>query len=161
LYKVLKQMPLSLFEEKYNIISQKVPQINGTAIFLVKSIDPLPSYVAQTIFSNNIIYEENILVRVITLKTPFGSTAVFKDDLAKGLRVFEIRMGYLEITDIEKIIYAADIHPRVIFYGVEDIATKNPFWRIFTVIKKLTPSFVQFYKLPSAKLHGVVAQVKM
>ena len=47
------------------------------------------------------------------------------------------------------------------FYGVEDIETKNFMWKIFALIKKLTPSFVQFYKLPAHKLHGVVMRVEM
>ena len=49
----------------------------------------------------------------------------------------------------------------VIFYGIEDIATGNPAWKIFSTIKKLTPNFVQFNKLPAAKLQGVVTRVEM
>jgi len=48
-----------------------------------------------------------------------------------------------------------------IFYGVEEISTKNPIWQVFSVIKKLSPNFVQFHKLPTRKLHGVVTRVEM
>jgi len=34
-------------------------------------------------------------------------------------------------------------------------------WRIFAAIKRLSPSVVQFYKLPSDKIHGVVTRVDM
>jgi len=45
--------------------------------------------------------------------------------------------------------------------GVEEISTKNPIWQVFRVIKKLSPNFVQFHKLPTSKLHGVVTRVEM
>ncbi|MBI5048754.1 MAG: hypothetical protein HZB54_07395, partial [Deltaproteobacteria bacterium] len=48
-----------------------------------------------------------------------------------------------------------------IFYGLEDITTSNFVWKIFSVIKKLTPTFVKFYKLPSNKLHGVITRIEM
>jgi len=53
------------------------------------------------------------------------------------------------------------IEEKVIFYGIEDIATNNPIWRVFSTIKKLTPNFVQFNKLPASKLQGVVTRVEM
>ena len=67
----------------------------------------------------------------------------------------------MEVIDIEKIIRAHGITEKVIFYGIEDIATANPIWKVFALIKKLTPNFVQFNKLPAAKLQGVVTRVEM
>lgn len=161
LYKSLKQIPRELFVERFSILSEKVPHINGMAVFLTKDIDPMPAYMAYTMFTNNILYEENIILAVETQKNPFGVDALFKEDLAPGLRFFKIKVGYMEILNIEKILNSADIHPKVIFYGVEDISTRNIFWHIYTIIKKLTPSFVKFYKLPTNKLHGVVVRVEM
>lgn len=162
LNKSLKELPLNQFVERFMILSDKVTHINGTAVFLCKSYDQIPLYVAQTMFTNHIVYEENILVNVITERKPFGVVSGFKEeDLAHGLRVFEIRVGYLEQLNLEKIFNAAYIHPKVIFYGGEEISTNNPFWSIFVVIKKLTPSFVQFYKLPRNKLHGVIIRVEI
>lgn len=63
--------------------------------------------------------------------------------------------------DIEKLLDEKGIKEKIIFYGVDDIATKNPIWHIFSVIKKLSPNFVQFHKLPARKLHGVVTRVEM
>ena len=33
--------------------------------------------------------------------------------------------------------------------------------RIFSLVKKLTPNFVQFYKLPASKLQGVVTRLEL
>ena len=115
----------------------------------------------RSIFINHILYEDNILVCIIKRDDPFGVTGFFKEDLAPGLRVFEIQLGYMEIPDIEEILREAGIDENTIFYGLEDIETENIIWKTFSVIKKLTPAFVQFYKLPAHKLHGILTRVEM
>lgn len=67
----------------------------------------------------------------------------------------------LEIDDIDAIIREAGVQEKTIFYGVEEIITTHPVWRLFAAIKRLTPSVVQFYKLPSEKVHGVISRVEM
>ncbi len=67
----------------------------------------------------------------------------------------------MEVVDVENLLKQNDIQEKIIFYGVEDITTQNPLWRLFSVIKKQSPNFVQFHKLPSRKLHGVVTRVEM
>ncbi len=161
LYKALKQFPLNVFVEKFSILSPKIPHIKGTALFLSKTKDPIPAYIATTMFTNNIIYEENIIVKLETVKTAFGLTTYFHKELTPGLRILIIKVGYLEVVNIDKILKSLDVHPKVIFYGVEDLHTQNPFWKIYIIIKKLTSSFVQFYKFPIHKLHGVQVQVNL
>jgi len=67
----------------------------------------------------------------------------------------------MEVIDLEAILKQYEIQEKIIFYGVEDITTSNPVWRIFSIIKKLIPNFVQFYKLPARKLHGVITRIEM
>ena len=67
----------------------------------------------------------------------------------------------MEIVDIGAILKEAEIDEKTIFYGMEDIVSHHPIWRIFGAIKRLTPSMVQFYKLPSDKIHGVVTRVEL
>jgi KUP system potassium uptake protein len=67
----------------------------------------------------------------------------------------------MEVVDIETILKKAGIEEKTIFYGLEEITTKNVFWRVFAMIKRLTPPFVQFYDLPPEKLHGVVQRIEM
>lgn len=157
----LRPIGLQTFLEKYESTIKKATLIKGTGLFFSRGIRRIPPYIVHTMFTNNIMYDENIIISVTTQDKPFGIFAGFKEDLAPGLRVFEIRMGYMEIMNIEKILRTSHIDPKVMFYGMEDIETKNLIWKIFALIKKLTPSFVQFYKLPTHKLHGVVMRVEM
>ncbi|MBI5643881.1 MAG: hypothetical protein HY954_10465, partial [Deltaproteobacteria bacterium] len=59
------------------------------------------------------------------------------------------------------ILKEAGLNEKTIFYGVEEISTSNIVWKVFSLIKKLTPTFLIFYKLPTNKLHGVVTRVEM
>jgi KUP system potassium uptake protein len=112
-------------------------------------------------FRNNIIYEDNILFTLIILNEPFGVSGSFKGEFAPGLRSFVIQAGYMELFDLEEILKKAGINEKTIFYGLEDITTSNFIWKIFSVIKKLTPTFVKFAKLPSNTLHGEGTRIEM
>lgn len=161
LYKSLKSMDWEIFLKNYENISSIIGHIAGTALFFIRDIKKIPPYIVNTMFSNNIIYEDNILVSIVKRDDPFGTVGFFKENPLPGLRIFEIQSGYLEILDVESILKEAGIEEKVIFYGLEDIVTKNILWKIFSVIKKLTPAFVQFYKLPSYKLHGIITRVEI
>ncbi len=160
LYSKLHPVPLDKFLTKFNGIYMK-NKIEGTALFFIKDINRIPPYIYNTICSNNIIYEENIFVSINIIDEPFGIKSFFKEDIATGLKNFEIQAGYMEVIELEKILHNEGIQDKVIFYGMEEIITDNIIWKIFTMIKKVTPSFVQFYSIPSRKLHGVVTRVTL
>ena len=159
--RAIKPMPLEVFLEKYEKTYATAAHIKGTALFFDKELLAIAPYITHSLFKNNIIYEDNIIISIITRDDPFGVIGFFKGELAPGLRIFEIHMGYMEIINIEKILSNAGINAKVIFYGRTHIITTNLFWKIFALIKKATPSFVQFYKLPPHKLHGVITLIEM
>ena len=161
LYRSLRAMDQTQFVEKYRLIYKSVSKIKGTALFFLKDKEKIPPYIIRTMFNNNIIYEDNILISFVRSDEPFGVMGNFMDEIAPGLRTFEIYQGYMEVIDVEEILREAGVDEKAIFYGLEDIITRNPIWKIFSIIKRLSPAFVQFYKLPSHKLHGVITRVEM
>ena len=161
LYWALQPLQIDVFLLSYEQIYKAVNKINGTALFFARDAKEIPPYMVHTMFKNNIIYQDNIIISIVKREDPFGVAGFFKDQLASGLRSFEIQVGYMEIPDVEDILRDAGISEKTIFYGVEDIIPTNPVWQAFSVIKRLTPNIVQFYKLPANKLHGVVTRVEM
>jgi KUP system potassium uptake protein len=161
LYNALRPLPIDVFLLSYNQIYSSMSKISGTALFFSRDAKEMPPYIIHTMFKNNIIYEENIVVSIVKREDPFGVVGFFKEDLAPGLRTFVIEMGYMEVPDVEEILREAGIQEKTIFYGVEDILPSNLIWGIFSFIKRLTPNIVQFYKLPYNKLHGVVTRVEL
>lgn len=161
LYKRLRPMDLGVFLKKYKNAYKSINRITGTALFFARDIKNIPPYIPLIMFKNDIIYKDNIIISIKILEEPYGVTSSFKEKFAEGLRVFEIQMGYMEVIDVVKILKNKGIDEKTIFYGIEDIITDNVLWKIFSTIKKLSPSFVQFYDLPSDKIHGVVTRIDM
>lgn len=161
LYYSIQPLAVDVFLLSYNQIYRAVNKISGTALYFSRDAKEIPPYIVHTMFKNNIIYEDNIIVSIVKREDPFGITGFFKGELAPGLRAFEVQMGYMEVPDVEEILREAGISEKTIFYGVEEIIPSNIVWQIFAIMKRLTPNIVQFYKLPANKLHGVVTRVEM
>jgi len=157
----LTPIPLEDFIPKFNEVYRSVNRISGTALFFARDFRKLPQYISRIMFTNNILYDDNIVISIIRTEQPFGVTWGVTREITPGLSIFEIYLGYMEIVDIGSILKEAEIDEKTIFYGMEDIITEHIVWRIFAAIKHLSPSVVQFYKLPSDKIHGVVSRVDM
>jgi KUP system potassium uptake protein len=161
LYRALKPLDMETFLISYEQIYGKGRQIPGTGLFFTREWNVVPPYVVHCMIRSNIVYERNVFISIIRSDEPFGVKSHLRPDIGPGLEAFEIRAGYMEVIDIEKLLKKNDIQEKVIFYGIEDIDTTNPAWKVFSAIKKLTPNFVQFNKLPASKLQGVVTRVEM
>lgn len=161
LYRSLVPMPIEEFLHIFNYRYQHESRIRGTALYFTRYVGKIPPYIFNTMFLNGIIYEDNMIVAIVRRDDPYGVTGFFHPDIATGFRHFEIQYGYMEVFDLEEVLKEAGIEEKTIFYGIEDISTNNIIWRTFSLIKKVCPTFVQFYKLPSFKLHGVVTRVEM
>lgn len=161
LYRSLRPLELDVFQVSYEQIYAKGRNIPGTGLFFVKEYDVVPPYVVHCIIRSNIIYERNVFISIVRTDEPFGLETELKIGIANGLDAFEIRAGYMEHVGIEELLRENGVQEKVIFYGVEDIATNNLIWKLFSTIKRQTPNFVQFNKLPAARLQGVVTRVEM
>jgi KUP system potassium uptake protein len=157
----LSPVPLDDFLKRFNEAYNSMNRISGTALFFARDFRNLPQYIPRIMFNNRIVYDDNIIVSIIRTEQPFGVTWGMTREVAKGFSIFEIYLGYMEIVDIGNILKEAEIDELTIFYGMEDIVTTHVVWRIFAAIKRLSPSLVQFYKLPADKIHGVVTRVDM
>lgn len=161
LHAMLEPQPISVFLKKYTDAYTTLPKIRGTALYFTGEVSRVSSYVAQVFFQNEIIYENNIFVSIQITDQPFGVKTEFDTNLAAGLHVFTVRCGYMEIIDIVALIRAEGIDEKTIFYGIENIVSDRIFWKLYGLIKKISPPFVQFYALPPEKIHGVVTRVLM
>jgi KUP system potassium uptake protein len=159
LYQALMPLDRETFLTSYRQIYARV-RIPGTGLFFAREVPAVAPYVVHCMIRSNIVYERNVFASIVRTDEPFGVFSCL-GEIAPGLESFEIHAGYMEVLDIEQILRENGIREKVIFYGIEDIATENPLWRIFAILKKLTPSFVQFNNLPASKLQGVVTRVEM
>lgn len=160
LYKSMVLMDKDTFLEKYNMLYENLSKIKGTALFFSRGIEQVPPYVIQTMFINNILYTENIFVQINKTSDAYGVTYDLTP-VTTGLTLLKINVGYMQVFKLETILKELSIKEKVIFYGIEDIETNNFFWHIFSFIKKITPTFVSFYNMPTHKIHGVITKIKI
>ncbi|MFA5803158.1 MAG: KUP/HAK/KT family potassium transporter [Melioribacteraceae bacterium] len=161
IYRSFRSLPIDTYLESFNQLYEAGKYLPGTALFFTKSLDMIPPYMVHSTIRGSIIYEENILASIITMDKPFGVQKLYVPEIAEGLSGLEIQVGYMERMDVPKILREADIDPKVMFYGVDDIYTKRPFLKLFAFIKRITPNFVQFLQLPYQKLHGVITKIEI
>ena len=161
MHRSFRPLPIDTFIISYNQIYGLGTNIKGTALFFAKSLEVIPPYMVHCIIRGNIIYENNILVSIRTTDKPYGVNFQKVENIAHGLSGIIIEGGYLEVLDIPVLLKKNGINEKVIFYGVEDIATNKPLLKIFAFMKKITPSFVKFYTLPYNKLHGVETRLEL
>lgn len=161
LYKNMEFMPFKDFVLKFENAYRSTEPIPGTAIFLIRDLKFIPPYVINTMFEHGIVYEDNVFLSLIKDDKPFGVEGFIKGSITKGLRLAEIRYGYMEIPNVEEELRKLGIKERVIFYGMEQVYTEKFVWKIFGLIKRVSPSFVEFYRFPEDKLHGVTVRVEL
>lgn len=161
LYRELKPMPSNVFLTKYEEMYKSASKIKGTSIFLLRDAQNISPYVVNVIFKHKILYEYNIILSISTKDRPFGVKAHFGESLTSSMRVFEIKMGYMEVINIEDLLREHGINEDVIFYGIEDVVTENMLWKLFALIKTNSPTIVQFYEFAPQKVLGVVTRVKL
>ena len=161
LYKGLEWVPLSRFKKTFRRKYQEGANIHGTALFLSRDVTIISPYIVRTMFNHHIMYEDNVIVSIESTTDPFGISWYFTDSGTEGLRLFTLQAGYMEVIDVDRIFGEVGITEDAIFYGLEEIASTKLFMKIFALIKKLAPTFVQFHKLPAMKLHGVMTRYEL
>lgn len=159
LYQSMKFLGKEDFLHKFKRVYATNPKIPGTALFFIKDISQFPPYVIETLFFHGIIYEENIFVSLIRKNEPYGINTGFLMELCPGAKVLEIAYGYMEPLKVEDILRELGIDERAVFYGLEEIETVHPLWKLYSLLKQLSPHYVKFLELPATKLHGVVTRV--
>ncbi len=156
-----RSLPIDTFLESYNQLYSLGNNIKGSALFFTRTLNEIPPYMVHVIIRGNIIYENNIMVSIQTSDVPYGKSFNKNENIAPGLSGIEIKTGYMEIINLQKIFKELNFSEKVIFYGVEDIITTNPLLKLFSLLKKVTPPFVRFHDLPYNKLHGVVTRLNL
>jgi KUP system potassium uptake protein len=161
LHRMLKPENLQEFLPEYMQKYGDLPRVRGTALFFTADQQHISPYIGQVMFNNEILYENNILVSIRITDHPFGVRTTYDRDLGPGLHAFMITAGYMEIFDIIGLLRAEGIVEKTIFYGMENVISDKFFWKLYGIIKKVTPAFVHFYELPPEKIHGVITRVVM
>ncbi len=161
IYEKSKFMDLEKFLEVFNKVYSKGRVLKGTAVFLIKDVRKIPPYVVTSVINHGILYEQDVFLSLKKLEKPFGINVTFCEDLDLHIKHVVIEYGYQEIVNLDKELKKLNINERVIFYGVDNIYSHGLVWKLFGLIKKVSPNFADFYRLLPQKVHGVVVRIEI
>lgn len=161
IYRSFRPLPIDTYLVSFNQIYETGKILPGNALFFTKSLDMIPPYMVHSTIRGGIIYEENLLVSIVTMDKPFGVQKLFVPEITDGLSGLEIQVGYMERIELTQFLEETNIDSKVMFYGVDDIYAKRPLLKFFSFIKRMTSNFVQFLQLPYQKLHGVITRIEI
>lgn len=139
---------------------QKHTHASGSALFFTKNAEAIPHYIPNIMFFNGLMFEKNILVVVKTSTLPHGVHSEY-NEICEGLYLLNIMKGYMEIVNIEAILKENGINEKSIFYAQERIMPSNLMAMLYSIIKRLSPTFVDFHNLPPKKLLGVERHISI
>jgi len=157
----LANTPLAKFLPLFQSAYQSQQKLPGLAVFAAADLTSIQSYVMQSMFQNKILYEENLFVKVFHNSAPYGISVSFPEASTEGLRFMQVEAGYRQIVNLNEIFESYQINPVAIFYGREEVSSHNPLWKIYGFLRRICPSWVQYYRADLALAHGVVTTVKL
>lgn len=160
LYASFVPVDKDVFLDEYSNRYRSGDHVDGTALYFARNAEAIPAYIAKTMFQNGIIYDYNIIVTIKTTHEPHGIFSKLSP-LGEALDLLVIHAGYMEKLNVEKLLRERNINERTIFYGDEEIVSDNILWKIYSLIKDLSPNFVSFYNFPHEKLIGVARRAKI
>jgi len=82
-----------------------------------------------------------------TIKSPglvFGDIGTGPIYTVGTILLFTITTGSMEVIDIIPLLQSRGIDEMTIFYGIETIVSDKSFRKIYSIIRKVSPPFVQF-----------------
>jgi KUP system potassium uptake protein len=150
------------FIQDYKTLYSQEPKIKGEAIFMLRDINLISPYIINTIFDLRIIYEKIIFLSIKNSSLPYG----IKDNLLEinketQIYLLEVEVGYLEVLNIQDILSKYNLKPVVIFYGQENIVTSSLSMKIYSFLRKVAPTIVDFYNFPISKTIGINTNITL
>ncbi len=161
LRRVMKPMTMDEFLGVYQKLYQENPHIRGTSLCFLDRLEEIPVFVQRVILYHHILYEDNVFVSLEILETPFGVHWGIQEKVSPGIRLLWIKYGFMEVVDMMEILKEAKVDQKVIFFGEELISSRNPLWRIFSLLRRQEIEEVEFFGLPTHEIHGIIVKVSL
>ena len=154
-----------LFEDLEEKINAKLVRVEGTAIYLTRSLHGVPQVLLHNLEHNHVLHERIIVLTIVTTNEPY----VDEENLVK-IRAFgtdksfyrvKLYYGFKQNADVRRALQLCrqeglDINPKnaSFFIGSEQVSFRNkspmPKWRraLFQFLFHNSSSAIEFFKIP-------------
>jgi KUP system potassium uptake protein len=172
----LKETMLSTDDLLRDLAGGRIPRVPGTAIFLSRQADGVPTTLLHNLKHNKVVHQRVILLSVIVEESPHlvDEERFEFHELGEGVSRLLLRFGFMEDPDLpahlarlSKQIGSFNAMTTSYFLGRETlVATKRPgmaLWRerLFGWMMRNSSSAAQYFSLPTNQIIELGAQIEM
>jgi len=172
----LKETTLSTDDLLRDLAGGRIPRVPGTAIFLSRQADGVPTTLLHNLKHNKVVHQRVILLSVSVEEAPhLADEERFEyRELGEGVSRLVLRFGFMEDPDLpehldrlSKRIGSFNAMTTSYFLGRETlIPTKRPgmaLWRekLFASMMRNSSSAAQYFSLPTNQIIELGAQIEM
>jgi KUP system potassium uptake protein len=154
-----------LFEDLEKKINAKLVRVEGTAIYLTRSLHGVPQVLLHNLEHNHVLHEQIIVLTIVTTNEPYVDEAHLVKIRAfgesRGFYRVKLYYGFKQNADVRRALELCvqeglDINPKnaSFFIGSEQISFRNkspmPKWRraLFRFLFHNSSSAIDFFKIP-------------
>ena len=154
-----------LFEDLEETISAKLVRVEGTAIYLTRSLHGVPQVLLHNLEHNHVLHERIIVLTIVTTNEPYVDEAhlVKIRAFGKNRDFYRVKLyyGFKQNADVRRALelcvqQGLDFNPKnaSFFIGSEQISFRNkspmPKWRrgLFRFLFHNATSAIEFFKIP-------------
>jgi KUP system potassium uptake protein len=159
-----------LFEDLEATINAKLVRVEGTAIYLTRSLHGVPQVLLHNLEHNHVLHEKIIVLSIVTTNEPYVDEAHLvkirsfgeKDN---GFYRVKLYYGFKQNADVRRALELCvqeglDFNPKnaSFFIGSEQLSFKNkspmPKWRraLFRFLFHNSSSAIEFFKIPADRV---------
>ncbi|RIZ65112.1 MAG: potassium transporter Kup [Methylococcales bacterium] len=154
-----------LFEDLEEKVSAKLAKVEGTAIYLTRSLHGVPQVLLHNLEHNHVLHERIIVLTIVTTNEPYVSeeNLVKIRTFGKERNFYRIKLyyGFKQTADVRRALELCakeglEINPKnaSFFIGSEQLSFRNkspmPKWRraLFRFLFHNSTSAIEFFKIP-------------
>ncbi|MEI6336761.1 MAG: potassium transporter Kup, partial [Methylococcaceae bacterium] len=154
-----------LFEDLEETINAKLVRVEGTAIYLTRSLHGVPQVLLHNLEHNHVLHERIIVLTIVTTNEPYVDEAhlVKIRSFGKNRDFYRVKLyyGFKQNADVRRALelcvqQGLDFNPKnaSFFIGSEQISFRNkspmPKWRrgLFRFLFHNSTSAIEFFKIP-------------
>lgn len=155
----------TLFEDLEEKINAKLARVEGTAIYLTRSLHGVPQVLLHNLEHNHVLHERIIVLTIVTTNEPYvDETHLVKiRTFGENKNFFRVKLyyGFKQNADVRRALELCvqeglDINPKnaSFFIGSEQVSFRNkspmPKWRraLFRFLFHNSSSAIEFFKIP-------------
>ena len=155
----------TLFEDLEEKIHAKLARVEGTAIYLTRSLHGVPQVLLHNLEHNHVLHEQIIVLTIVTTNEPYVDEAhlVKIRTFGKNRTFYRVKLyyGFKQNADVRRALELCvqeglDFDPKKasFFIGSEHVSFRNkspmPKWRrgLFRFLFHNSSSAIEFFKIP-------------